>query len=63
VGVFFQFIIGLMGVFGFCNFIVAWRFWGAGSMFVYLHTVSFCMMLHCFSVCFVFFDSVVLDCC
>jgi hypothetical protein len=36
VGAFFQLIIGLMGVFGLCNLIVAWRLGGAGFMSVYL---------------------------
>jgi hypothetical protein len=45
-----------MDVFGLCSFIVAWRFGGAGFMFVYVHMVSFCMMfLHCFSVHFMVF--------
>jgi hypothetical protein len=58
-GAFFQLIIDLMGVFGLCNFMVAWMFRVAGFMFVYLLTVSFRMvLLHCFNVCFVVFGSV-----
>jgi hypothetical protein len=45
-----------MGAFVLSNFIVAWRFGGAGFMFVYLHRVSFYKtLLHCFSVCFIIF--------
>jgi hypothetical protein len=51
-----------MAVFVLCNFIMVWRSGGAGFMFVYSHVVSFCMMLRCFSVCFIFFGSVLLGC-
>jgi hypothetical protein len=45
VGAFFQLIIGLMGVLGLCNFFVTWRLDGVGFKFVYLHMVSFCMVV------------------
>jgi hypothetical protein len=57
-GAFCQLIVGLMGVFGLCNFMVTWRFRGTGFMFVYLHTVSFCMLLLYYrNVCFTDFCS------
>jgi hypothetical protein len=52
-GAFLQLIIGLMGVFGLCSFIVPCKFGAVGFMFVYFHAFSFCMiLLHCFSVWF-----------
>jgi hypothetical protein len=63
-GAFSQVIIILMGVFGLCNFIVAWRLGGVEFMFVlvYLYMVSFCMVLLCISVCIMFFVSAVFYC-
>jgi hypothetical protein len=34
-GAFFQLIIRMIGVFYLCSFIVTWRFWAVGFMFVY----------------------------
>jgi hypothetical protein len=51
---------GLIGAFDLCNFIMVWRFQGAGFMFVYLHMVSFCRCCYIvlvFILC-VFFCSV-----
>jgi hypothetical protein len=44
-GALLQLIMGLMGMLGLCNFIIAWRLECVGFMFVYLHIVSFCMDL------------------
>jgi hypothetical protein len=55
-GAFFQLIIGLIGVFGLCSFIVACMHGAVGFMFVYFHMCSFCIMYtHCFGVCFISF--------
>jgi hypothetical protein len=55
-GAFFQLNMGLIGVFGFCSFIVACRLGAVGFTFVYFNMLSFCITFsHCFNVNFIYF--------
>jgi hypothetical protein len=52
-GAFLQLIIGLIGIFGLCNFTVPRILGAVGFIFVYFHVSSFITLLLCFSVSFI----------
>jgi hypothetical protein len=55
-GAFLQLIIGLIGVFSLCSFIVAWSFGAVGFVFIYFHLFSFgIILLHCVIIRFIAF--------